>query len=248
MAWGVPNPQNLFVNDWRSVGGWLRDAYRWIIANQAITTPVAAYTVAENIHYVRADATAGAYSVTIPAALGRDGREIIVTKVDSGGNVVTIARSGSDTFNGSTSLSLTAQWDSVTLISNGNNAWDVTGVGRPTSGAWTPVDASGAALTLTGAAGTWRRWGDLIWASGLCTYPVTADASNAAIGGLPFTCANNNQSRTGTLSYTTGATARGIIITANTTNASFVTAAGALVTNAQMSTFLNYFNFVYPAA
>jgi hypothetical protein len=62
-----------------------------------------------------------------------------------------------------------------------------------TEGLWTPDDASGASLTLS-ITGTPRyvKWGNLVWASAMVTYPTTADASANKIGGLPFTIENNN--------------------------------------------------------
>ena len=103
----------------------MRAVYNWVLQRQQITTVTAAYTVSETIRHVRVNATGGAITVTIPAAATRDGRPIRVTKTDSSANAVTIARTGSDTFNGATSISLATQYYSVELISNGNSAWDV---------------------------------------------------------------------------------------------------------------------------
>jgi hypothetical protein len=58
-------------------------------------------------------------------------------------------------------------------------------------GTWTPVDASGAGLSITGSGGRYRRVGDVVhwWAE--IVYPATADASGALIGGLPFIVDNS---------------------------------------------------------
>jgi hypothetical protein len=53
-------------------------------------------------------------------------------------------------------------------------------------GTWTPTDASGAGLTLTVAAATYTKIGRMVYWQAVVAYPATADASGAAIGGLPF--------------------------------------------------------------
>jgi len=55
-------------------------------------------------------------------------------------------------------------------------------------GTWTPTDASGAGLTLT-VNGTqfYTKVGRTVTVSFNITYPATADASFAILGGLPFT-------------------------------------------------------------
>lgn len=53
-------------------------------------------------------------------------------------------------------------------------------------GAWTPTDASGAALTFTSVSATYRRLGDLVILQCSLTFPSTADASSVKIGGLPI--------------------------------------------------------------
>jgi hypothetical protein len=53
-------------------------------------------------------------------------------------------------------------------------------------GTWTPVDASGAGLTLTVANAFYTKIGRQVIASAQVSYPVTVDGSAAAIGGLPF--------------------------------------------------------------
>lgn len=103
---------------------WFQQIYRWITQRSMLTNVTTTYTVLENIYYVRADATAGAFTVTIPAALGRDGRQILICKVDAGVNAITVAATGTDTIQGAATISLAAQWSKALLISNGNNGWE----------------------------------------------------------------------------------------------------------------------------
>ena len=53
-------------------------------------------------------------------------------------------------------------------------------------GTFVPTDASGAGLTFSAAAGTYVKIGRLVWVALQVTYPLTSDASGAAIGSLPF--------------------------------------------------------------
>lgn len=59
-------------------------------------------------------------------------------------------------------------------------------------GDWTPIDTSGAGLTLSGASGKFTRIGRLVSISGQFTMPSTADTENVSIGGLPFTIGANS--------------------------------------------------------
>lgn len=103
---------------------WLQRVWQRWQQEETLTTQTSSYTVPENIFYVRADATSATMTVTIPPAVGRDGRKILVCKVDSSGNAVTVAATGTDTIQGSASISLAAQWNKALLISNGNNGWE----------------------------------------------------------------------------------------------------------------------------
>lgn len=84
----------------------------------------AAYTVNQTDRYVYVDATGGAATVTIPlAASVPAGFTVGIKKKDAGGNAVTVARSGADTFDGATSISLAAQFNSALLVSDGVSQW-----------------------------------------------------------------------------------------------------------------------------
>lgn len=104
--------------------GWFQSIYRAIKRRTAIASQTASYTVAENVFHIRMDATGGARTVTLPPALNREGRQILVTKTDASANAVTVAAAGSDTIEGAASVALAAQWDKAWLISNGNNGWE----------------------------------------------------------------------------------------------------------------------------
>jgi microcystin-dependent protein len=74
---------------------------------------------------VLVNASGGARTITLPAANALGGRPIRyqIEKTDSTANTVTVQRAGADTIEGATSVVLSAQWGSLTLISDGVNAW-----------------------------------------------------------------------------------------------------------------------------
>ena len=62
-------------------------------------------------------------------------------------------------------------------------------------GTWTPVDSSGAGLTLTISAARYTKIGRTVFVQARITYPSTASTATVLIGGLPFT--SSADSRTG---------------------------------------------------
>ncbi len=79
------------------------------------------YTITSNDTVIMADATSGNVTITLPTASSTSGYRFYVKRVDGSGNTVSVARSGSDTIDGATSQTLTAQYTSLTLVSDGSN-------------------------------------------------------------------------------------------------------------------------------
>ena len=74
---------------------------------------------------VLVNASAAARTITLPAANALGGRPIRfqIEKTDSSANAVTVQRAGADTIEGGTSVVLSGQWASVTLVSDGVGSW-----------------------------------------------------------------------------------------------------------------------------
>ena len=66
------------------------------------------------------DASGGAFTLTLPAA-SAEKRILVIIKSDSSVNAVTISRDGSDTIEGSTTLSLASQYDYAILVNDEDN-------------------------------------------------------------------------------------------------------------------------------
>lgn len=91
-------------------------------ADGAVKTVTTTYTATALDELVLADASGGAFTVTLPRA--EDGTKRLTIKRTSGGvNAVTIAPQGSDTIEGAASVSLATQWASRTLQSNDSDTW-----------------------------------------------------------------------------------------------------------------------------
>ena len=112
------------------------------------------------------------------------------------------------------------------------------------TGGWTPIDASGASLSLT-ASGAYIRIGNIVVATCIVTYPATANGSSAAIGGLPFATPNSNAYQAGTVIYASAPTLSYCATTANTTTFGLATSAGGAVVNSVMSGTTSQFEFIY---
>jgi hypothetical protein len=85
-----------------------------------VETVTTTHTANDGERTLLADATGGAFTVTLPTAIGRKGRKFTVVRVNGGGNAVTV--DSLQTISGSASVSLSSQWDRVTAISD-NSQW-----------------------------------------------------------------------------------------------------------------------------
>ena len=122
--YGVQKPSEYDPLDSFNYRQWFYRVYSHILSTVKVKTTTAAYTVENDIFYVRADATSGVITITLPTASVYPGRRIFIKKIDASGNAVTVSRGGTDTIEGSNTITLAAQWNSQELISNGNTMWE----------------------------------------------------------------------------------------------------------------------------
>jgi hypothetical protein len=106
-------------------GGGTADYYH-LTASQyssvvTLTTVSSLTTLGSSNGYVLCDATAGAFTVNLPAASTR--KRYHIKKKDVTANAVTISAAGADTIEGSASKSLATQYKSYTLYSDGSTTW-----------------------------------------------------------------------------------------------------------------------------
>lgn len=87
----------------------------------SVVSKTANYTITTSDSVVLCDASGGAFTITLPAASGLTGRRFDVKKTDSSALAVTIDGNASETIDGSTTIALTTQYESVTLLCDGSN-------------------------------------------------------------------------------------------------------------------------------
>lgn len=85
-----------------------------------LSTVTADYTASPQ-EIVLVDASGGAVTVTLPAPESAAG--VVVKKIDGSANVVTVATPGAGTIDGDTSRSISAQYVSREITSDGTNYW-----------------------------------------------------------------------------------------------------------------------------
>lgn len=102
------------------------------------------YTADATDYLILVDATGGARTITLPKAETWAGFPLVVKKVDSSANAVTIDGNGSETIDGATTYALSEQYDSIEILSDGEG-WQIT------SASVAPEAAEPPAATLDGA-------------------------------------------------------------------------------------------------
>jgi hypothetical protein len=91
---------------------------------RAVTSKSSTYTALYTDEVILADATGGAFTVTLPTAVGHGGKVFTVKRTNSGANAVTVGTTSSQTIDGTTTAVLAAQYALRTVVSDGSN-WQV---------------------------------------------------------------------------------------------------------------------------
>lgn len=97
----------------------------WPIAPKfRMTSVTTAYTIDSSYpdFFILCDATGGAFNVTLPAATNKDGRIYHIKKTDVSANAITII----GTIEGAVNPTLAAQYNSMTIYSDGTNWFTIT--------------------------------------------------------------------------------------------------------------------------
>jgi hypothetical protein len=79
------------------------------------------YTLADSDGFIDADASLGDVTITLPTAIGRAGREFTVKRVDNSGNTLTLAASGGQNIDGSSTYTLSSQNSTINVVSSGSS-------------------------------------------------------------------------------------------------------------------------------
>ena len=87
----------------------------------ATSTKTSNYTISGTDVVIFADATSGNVAITLPTASSFSGYNFYIKRIDNSVNTCSVARSGSDTIDGTTSFALEARYDALRVVSNGSN-------------------------------------------------------------------------------------------------------------------------------
>lgn len=146
------------------VGG-VTSAIQTQIDNIAVDWAVAAktttYTVTTSDYFLTGDTSGGAFSFTLPTAVGITGQVFVFKYIDTGfANALTIDGNGSETVGGSTTTTLDTLNESLRIVSDGAN-WII--VERVIPSVWTDYTPGcvWSGTMSTNEAG-WKRVGDSI--------------------------------------------------------------------------------------
>ena len=93
----------------------------------ALATKTTAYSLTATDSVILADATGGAFTVTLPTAVGCQGRQYTVKRTNSGSNNVTVGATSSQTIDGAATKALGAQWSTIAVVSDGAN-WQIVNI------------------------------------------------------------------------------------------------------------------------
>lgn len=106
----------------QSLKGWLRSIYSFLESRFKDVAVTTTYAVKATDYFISADATGGAFTVTLPSITDSRGRELVIKRMNSGGNAVTIG----GTVDGVVNPTLAAQYAYKRLFCDGVYWNDVT--------------------------------------------------------------------------------------------------------------------------
>jgi hypothetical protein len=117
-------------------------------------------------------------------------------------------------------------------------------------GTWTPTDASGAGLTLSiNTTSNYVKIGSMVYACCSITFPVTANAAQVNIGGLPFTSGSGAAGFWGGATrYTTFSQITMVAVAPSSASFQGYLINGGALTNTQAGTLRFDFAFSYKVA
>lgn len=182
----------------------------------AISGKTGAYTLAATDSIVTGNASGGAFSLTLPTAANIAGRTYTLKKTDSSANAITVATTSAQTIDGAASVSLAAQYDYVSVVSDGAN-WIVVAskiaASTPNTKAYSArIANNGTTCTISAEIGNWldsaARSGagrcDLLITSGaFASAPACTCTVNAENAGYNSICGFLNPSDNSTLEIST---------------------------------------------
>lgn len=95
------------------------------VSNFGVVTKNAVFTAAVTDDIYLCDTSSGAYIATLPTAIGNSGKRLTFKKTTNDLNTLTVKGNGADTVDGSNTVLVYSQNDSIAVVSDGSN-WKIT--------------------------------------------------------------------------------------------------------------------------
>jgi len=113
---------------WQYIGGaWTQIPLSAGATTIDVKTKTTTYTAAASDTCILADATGGAFTITLPAAASNSGQIYYISKIDSTAGAITIDGNASETVDGALTINLDRQYQSVILTNDGSNWFTIHG-------------------------------------------------------------------------------------------------------------------------
>lgn len=90
----------------------------------SIVTKTGAYTATDFDVVIICDAASGAFTITLPTAVGRKGKLFDIKKVDATANAITVDGDGTETIDGALTQVIAMQYNAIQIVSDGSN-WHI---------------------------------------------------------------------------------------------------------------------------
>jgi hypothetical protein len=139
------------------------------IPSLSVASKSANYTLTSSDDVILADASGGAFTLTLPAAASNTGKVFYIIRTDNTpANALTLDGNGAETIQGATTRALYTQYESVKIISDGSNWAVLEHKTNTTTVSWTPSWTASTANPTVGNAtieSYWSRRGDKIYGS-----------------------------------------------------------------------------------
>lgn len=143
----------------------------------AVTTVTTTYSILTSDGLIICNTAGGAFTVTLPNAVGILGKRYVITKGDASTNILTVATTSSQTMDGVTTIRMATQGDDLVVISDGSN-WRVEEYAVRTTATYT--GGNGAAVAANGVVNFQTVVYDAL---GLVTNPTTSWRFTAPVSG-----------------------------------------------------------------
>lgn len=120
----LPTPENKYSNDLNqalvSAFQRIQDNFEYLL-KPLVRSITSSYVATDIDAVILANATSGGITVTLPEASTVTGKHLRVKKTDSSGNTITIDGHSSETIDGSLTRSLSSQYETIYIVSDGSN-------------------------------------------------------------------------------------------------------------------------------